>query len=63
MMTSLGFQPGVRGIAAVYEGIATDVLVDPRDAHELPEALVAAIVMVEPQSRAEVGRAVLEAVR
>lgn len=63
MMASLGFEPGVRGIAAVYEGIATEVVVDPVDAGELPGALVAPIVMVAPESRAEVGRAVLEAVR
>ena len=63
MMASLGFEPGVRGIAAVYEGIATAVVVDPVDAGELPGALVAPIVMVAPESRAEVGRAVLEAVR
>ena len=63
MMASLGFAPGVRGVAAVYDGIATDVLVDPADAGELPGALVAPIVMVAPESRAEVGRAVLEAVR
>jgi LPPG:FO 2-phospho-L-lactate transferase len=62
MMSSLGHEPGVRGIAALYEGIATDVLVDPADAGELPGALVAPIVMVDPLSRAEVGRGVLEAV-
>ena len=62
MMVSLGHEPGVRGIAALYAGIATDVLVDPVDAAELPEALVAPIVMVDPLSRAEVGRGVLEAV-
>ena len=62
MMASLGHEPGVRGIAALYEGIATDVLVDPADAGELPGALVAPIVMVDPLSRAEVGRGVLEAV-
>jgi LPPG:FO 2-phospho-L-lactate transferase len=63
MMTSLGHDPSVRGLAALYEGIATDLLVDPADAEELPGALVASIVMVAPESRAEVGRAVLEAVR
>ncbi len=63
MMASLGHEPGVRGIASLYEGIATDVLVDPADAAELDGALVAPIVMVRPESRAEVGRAVLEAVR
>jgi LPPG:FO 2-phospho-L-lactate transferase len=63
MMASMGHEPGVRGIAALYEGVATDVLVDPVDAAELPGALVAPIVMVAPESRAEVGRAVLEAIR
>ncbi len=62
MMASLGHARGVRGIAALYEGIATDVLVDPADADELPGALVAPIVMVDPLSRADVGRGVLEAV-
>jgi LPPG:FO 2-phospho-L-lactate transferase len=62
MMASLGHEPGVGGIAALYAGLATDVLVDPADAAELPEALVAPIVMVDPLSRAEVGRGVLEAV-
>ncbi len=62
MMASLGHEPGVKGIAALYAGVATDVLVDPDDAGELPEALVAPIVMVDPLSRAEVGRGVLEAV-
>ena len=63
MMDSLGHEPGVRGIAALYEGIATDVVVDAADEGELDGALVAPIVMVEPQSRAEVGRAVLDVVR
>ncbi|MET1042099.1 MAG: hypothetical protein ABWZ90_13755 [Acidimicrobiales bacterium] len=51
----------MRGLASLYEGIATDILVDPSDADELPGALVAPIVMVAPESRAEVGKAVLEA--
>jgi LPPG:FO 2-phospho-L-lactate transferase len=63
MMVSLGFDPGVRGVADVYRGIATDVLVDPVDSGELPGALVAPIVMVAPESRAEVGSRVLEAIR
>lgn len=63
MMASLGHEPGVRGIAAIYAGLAADILVDPADAGELPEALVAPIVMVAPESRAEVGRGILEAVR
>jgi len=61
MMTTLGHEPGVRGLAVLYEGVATDVVVDPADAEELPVALVVPIVMVAPESRAEVGRAVLEA--
>jgi LPPG:FO 2-phospho-L-lactate transferase len=63
MMATLGFEPGVRGIGAIYDGIATDILVDRIDSGELPGALVAPIVMVAPESRAEVGRGVLEAVR
>jgi LPPG:FO 2-phospho-L-lactate transferase len=63
MTASLGHPPGVRGFAALYMDVATDVLVDPADADELPEALRAPIVMVDPQARADVGRAVLEAVR
>jgi LPPG:FO 2-phospho-L-lactate transferase len=63
MMASLGHEPGVRGLWALYEGIATDIVVDPADAEELPGALVAPIVMVAPEARAEVGRAVLEAIR
>jgi LPPG:FO 2-phospho-L-lactate transferase len=62
MMETLGFDRGVRGIAAVYEGIATELVVDPVDAGELPGAVVAPIVMVAPETRAEVGRGVLEAV-
>jgi LPPG:FO 2-phospho-L-lactate transferase len=63
MTASLGHPPGVRGFAALYADVATDILVDPADADELPEALRAPIVMVDPQARADVGRAVLEAVR
>jgi hypothetical protein len=50
-------------VAEVYGGIAGDILVDPVDSGELPGALVAPIVMVAPETRAEVGRGVLEAVR
>jgi LPPG:FO 2-phospho-L-lactate transferase len=62
MMASLGHEPGVRGIAEVYAGIADEIVVDPADDGALPGALVAPIVMVAPESRAEVGRAVLESV-
>jgi LPPG:FO 2-phospho-L-lactate transferase len=63
MMASLGFERGVRGLVSIYEGVTAEILVDPADAAELPGALVAPIVMVAPDSRAEVGRGVLEAVR
>jgi LPPG:FO 2-phospho-L-lactate transferase len=62
MVVSLGYEPGVRGIAAVYEDVASELVVDPADAGELPAARVAPIVMVDPASRAEVGRGVLEAI-
>jgi LPPG:FO 2-phospho-L-lactate transferase len=62
MMTSLGHEPGVRGIAALYADLDAEVVVDPVDAAELPGAHVCPIVMVEPDVRAEVGRAVLDAV-
>jgi len=54
-------QRPVRGLAEVYEAVAGELLVDPADAAELPGALVVPIVMVAPESRAEVGRGVLEA--
>ena len=63
MMASLGYERGVRGLASIYDGLAAEILVDPADANELTGALVAPIVMVAPDSRAEVGRGVLEAIR
>jgi LPPG:FO 2-phospho-L-lactate transferase len=62
MMTSLGCEPGVRGIAALYADLDAEVVVDPVDGAELPGAHVCPIVMVDPDVRAEVGRAVLDAV-
>jgi LPPG:FO 2-phospho-L-lactate transferase len=62
MMTSLGHEPGVRGIASLYADIDAEVVVDPVDGAELPGAHVCPIVMVDPDVRAEVGRAVLDAV-
>jgi LPPG:FO 2-phospho-L-lactate transferase len=62
MMTSLGHEPGVRGIAALYADLDAEVVVDPADAAELPGAHVCPIVMVDPDVREEVGRAVLDAV-
>jgi LPPG:FO 2-phospho-L-lactate transferase len=63
MLESLGYPPGVRGIAEVYAELGLELLVDPADANELDGALVAPIVMVDPAVRAEVGKGVLEAVR
>ena len=62
MLETLGPAPGVRGIAALYEDLGAELLVDPADAALLPGALVAPIVMVEPESRRKVGRTVLETV-
>jgi LPPG:FO 2-phospho-L-lactate transferase len=62
MMSSLGHEQGVRGIAALYADIDAEVVVDPVDGAELPGAHVCPIVMVDPDVRAEVGRAVLDAV-
>jgi LPPG:FO 2-phospho-L-lactate transferase len=63
MLESLGYAPGVRGIAEVYADLGPELLVDPADAGEVAGALVAPIVMVEPAVREEVGKGVLEAVR
>jgi LPPG:FO 2-phospho-L-lactate transferase len=62
MMESLGHEPGVRGIAALYQDLGAELVVDPVDAHELSEARACPIVMVDPEARAMVGKAVLEAV-
>jgi LPPG:FO 2-phospho-L-lactate transferase len=62
MMASLGHERGVRGIAALYADLGAELVVDPSDAAELSKAHVCPIVMVDPDERAEVGRAVLEAV-
>ena len=63
MLESLGYAPGVRGIAEVYADLGPELLVDPADAGEVAGALVAPIVMVDPAVREEVGKGVLEAVR
>jgi LPPG:FO 2-phospho-L-lactate transferase len=62
MMASLGHEPGVAGIAALYADLDAELVVDPVDAQELPRAVACPIVMVDADVRAEVGRAVLEAV-
>ena len=62
MLVSLGHEPGVRGIAALYADLRAELVVDPVDAPELPGACACPIVMVDPEARAVVGKAVLEAV-
>jgi LPPG:FO 2-phospho-L-lactate transferase len=63
MMDSLGHEPGVRGIAALYADLDAELVVDPADAGALPGAHVCPIVMLDPAVREEVGRGILEAVR
>ncbi len=68
MMESLGHEPSALGVARLYENVASAFVVDPRDAALAPaieelglRAVVTPIVMVDPDVRGEVGRAVLEA--
>jgi LPPG:FO 2-phospho-L-lactate transferase len=61
MMVSLGHEPSARGIGRLYEDLGAELVVDPADAAATPGARACPIVMVEPERRAEVGRAVLEA--
>ena len=64
MMTSLGHEPSARGIAALYGDLTDAFLVDPEDAEladDIREAVVCPVVMVDPERRAEVGRAWLKA--
>jgi LPPG:FO 2-phospho-L-lactate transferase len=61
MMTSLGHEPTAAGVARLYGDLVTTFVVDPADAGT-PGAVVCPIVMVDPQSRREVGRRVLETV-
>jgi LPPG:FO 2-phospho-L-lactate transferase len=66
MLESLGYERSARGVASWYGNLISTFVLDPVDAHlteEIRGAVVAPIVMVEPDSRAEVGRAVLEALR
>ena len=65
MLESLGHEPSAAGVAGLYGELLTTFVVDPADAGlatDIPGAVVAPIVMVDPDRRAEVGRAVLEAV-
>ena len=68
MMTSLGHEPTAVGVARFYEAVASTFVIDPVDAELAPaiearglRAVVCPIVMVDPERRVEVGRAVLGA--
>jgi hypothetical protein len=61
MMTSLGHEATAAGVRSLYGELVDTFLVDAADA-ETPGAIVAPIVMVDPEARREVGRAILEAV-
>jgi LPPG:FO 2-phospho-L-lactate transferase len=64
MLESLGFERSARGVADYYGDLVSTFVVDPADAElaqEIRGAVVVPVVMVELGSRAEVGRAVLEA--
>jgi LPPG:FO 2-phospho-L-lactate transferase len=68
MMVSLGHEPSALGVARLYEDLASHFVLDPADEALRPEiealglqVVVTSIVMVDPRARAEVGRAVLEA--
>jgi LPPG:FO 2-phospho-L-lactate transferase len=68
MMASLGHEPSAAGVARLYEEIASVFVLDSVDSGLAPSvealglrALVLPIVMVDPERRQEVGRAVLEA--
>ncbi len=65
MLESLGHEASAAGVARLYGELVTTFVVDPADAGlaaEIPGAVVSPIVMVDPERRAEIGRAVLEAV-
>ena len=69
MLESLGHEASALGVARLYEEIASTFVVDPADEALVPaiealglRAVVTPIVMVSPDVRGEVGRAVLGAV-
>ena len=65
MMASLGHEPSARGVSRLYGRLASVFVLDRADAalaEDIAGAVVSGIVMVDPDSRKEVGRAVLEAV-
>jgi LPPG:FO 2-phospho-L-lactate transferase len=60
MMEALGHESSSAGVAALYGDLVDVFVVDPADVGP-PGSLVCDIVMVDPESRAEVGRKLLEA--
>ncbi len=68
MLASLGHEVSAAGVARLYAGLASAFVLDPEDAALAPEidalglrAIVAPIVMADPATRADVGRAILDA--
>jgi LPPG:FO 2-phospho-L-lactate transferase len=69
MLVSLGHEASAVGVARIYAGVASAFVLDPEDAALAPQvealglrAIVAPIVMADAATRADVGRAILEAV-
>jgi LPPG:FO 2-phospho-L-lactate transferase len=65
MMASLGHEPGASGVRGLYGDLVSIFVLDREDsalAGEVPGAVVSDTVMVLPERRADVGRALLEAI-
>ncbi len=70
MLASLGHEPTAIGVARIHAEVASTFVLDEADARLVPEvealglrAVVAPVVMIDPEMREAVGKAVLEAVR
>jgi LPPG:FO 2-phospho-L-lactate transferase len=70
MLASLGHEPTAIGVARIHAEVASTFVLDEADAGLVPEvealglrAVVAPVVMIDPEMREAVGRAVLAAVR
>jgi LPPG:FO 2-phospho-L-lactate transferase len=68
MLRTLGHEPGAAGVARLLAGTADTFVLDPSDAARAPEieslglrAILAPIVMVDPDARESVGRTLLAA--
>ena len=66
MLASLGHESSALGVARLYAGLATGFVLDPVDAHHVPEierlglrTLVVDTIMIDDASRARVAQAVL----